>query len=126
MTMEFTPKHLFLIDGIGALITATLLGLVLTRFEASFGMPTDMLYPLATTALVFSLYSLLCYLLLFSNWAPFLKIIAICNGLYCLVTLILAILLFDSLTWLGVGYFLGEIGIVSTLATIEWRNSAMS
>ena len=112
-------SRLFLVDGLGALVTASMLGLVLTTFEPAFGMPTRVLVPLASVAAVFAAYSFTCY----AKAAPpkFLLPIAIANTLYCAATLALVLLFHESLTWLGHAYFLGEIAIVLTLVRFEVR-----
>ena len=111
-------RQLFLVDGIGALISALMLGLVLTTWEPAFGMPSRILVPLALVAGVFAVYSLTCYSM---NRGPtFLLGIAVANTLYCGVTLTLVLALRESLTWLGVVYFVGEILVVSALVAAEF------
>lgn len=61
MPAKATINKLFLIDGIGALITALLLSQVLARYESVFGMPASLLYVLAGVAACFAVYSLTCY-----------------------------------------------------------------
>ena len=39
--MNLTPKKLFLIDGIGAVLSAFLLGVVLVKLQSLIGMPTN-------------------------------------------------------------------------------------
>ena len=119
--MEISPKKLFLIDGLGALVTALSLSLLLANFQAFFGMPIAFLYPLAAVASVFALYSFSCFRLLKKNWGKFLLIIALANLTYCAVTLYLVISLFEQLTIWGVLYFIGEIVIVVGLAVVELR-----
>lgn len=116
-------KKLFLVDSLGALVSALMLGLVLTSFETSFGMPKNILYVLAALACLFSVYSMVCFLANIKNRGPYLKFIAIVNLLYCALTLALVIYFFQQLTPLGVAYFLLEIIIVVTLAIIEWRTA---
>ena len=118
---QINPRKLFLIDGLGALLSAGMLGLILTSFETSFGMPKDVLYVLAALAGIFSVYSLLCYMISIADRSPFLKVIAVVNLLYCGLTLILVIYFFSQIKVLGMVYFLLEIAIVVTLAVIEWR-----
>lgn len=112
-------KRLFLIDALGAVATAMMLGLVLTQFESAFGMPRRVLVPLALVAVGFAAYSLSCFVR--ASGPAFLLGIATANTLYCVVTLSLVIYLRASLTWLGVAYFLGEIVIVMALVTVEVR-----
>lgn len=119
MPANLSYKTLFQIDGIGALVTATLLSQVLARWVSAFGMPKEILYVLAGIAGCFALYSLSCYFWLKGNWVPYLKGIAVANTIYCLITLTLVIYLNKSLTWLGIAYFTGEIIIVMALVRLE-------
>jgi hypothetical protein len=112
-------KRLFLIDGIGAVVTASLLAFLLVPYESTFGMPSRVLYVLAAIAAGFAVYSFACYLKQPSNWPPFLRIIAIANLSYCVLTLILLFVYRSQITIIGVAYFAGEILIVSALALYE-------
>lgn len=120
MLGRLSPKRLFLIDGIGAMLTAFLLSQVLARYEATFGMPRKNLYILAGIAACFAAYSLFCHLLITHHARPFLKGIAIANTLYCMTTLSWVGYLYASLTEWGIAYFIGEILIVMALVRIEW------
>ncbi len=112
-------KRLFCIDGVGALVTATMLALVLTTWEPVFGMPTRILIPLALIATGFAAYSLTCA---FTERGPgFLLAIAGANTLYCVVTLTLVYGFRHSLTGLGVAYFVGEVVVVMSLVGVEVR-----
>ena len=113
------PKRLFLIDSLGAFLTAFLLGVILTRYEAYFGMPGKVLYPLSILAFVFCLYSMGCYFWVRSHWRPFLKAIALANLTYCLLTTGLVVSLYQSLTILGILYFSGELIVIGVLTYIE-------
>ncbi len=115
------PKQLFLLDGIGALVTAICLGFLLVKFESLFGMPKQVLYYLAAVACIFACYSLFCSFRLPQNWKPFLKIIAIANLIYCLTTAILVFQFQQELTMLGKLYFMGEIAIILFLVSIELK-----
>jgi len=119
--MEILPKKLFLIDGLGALLTAALLAFLLANLESFFGMPQRILYPLAVVALAFAIYSFSCFSFLKKNWGRFLIVIALANLTYCAVTLYFIISLFEQLTIWGILYFIGEILIVVSLAVVELR-----
>lgn len=119
--LALQPKTLFLIDGIGALVTAFLLFAVLKTFHEYFGMPECVLTWLSAIAVVFSIYSLTCSFLVKRNWKPFLVIIATANLLYCCLTTLLVVYYFPFLTILGVLYFLGEIAIICGLVFIELK-----
>ena len=99
-------KKLFLIDGLGALLSAFLLGVILVRWEPVFGMPAKVLYPLAAIAGVFAIYSLSCHFFLTQNRGRFLKGIAVANLLYCCLTLTLVVYFYSQLTVLGGRIFL--------------------
>lgn len=120
---KIKPRNLFLIDSMGALVSAALLGLVLANFEDIFGMSQKVLYPLAFTACGFALYSMLCFLIQPKNWRLYLKIIAIVNLLYCGLTLGLVIDRRAELSVFGWMYFVGEVVVVASLAMIELKMS---
>lgn len=113
------PKILFLIDAIGALLSACLLFIVLINFSEYFGMPEIILRRLATTALLLCLYSSLCALSLRRNFKIFIRVIGIANLLYCALTLGLVVVYYSDLTNLGIAYFLGEILIICGIACLE-------
>ncbi|SNT28287.1 hypothetical protein SAMN05421640_3163 [Ekhidna lutea] len=115
-------RKLFLIDSIGAILSAILLGYVLVEFQSLIGMPEDILKVLAGIASLFFLYSISCFLVNPMNAETRLRTIAIANLLYCLATLILIIIYFDQLTLLGLSYFLLEIIIIVAIARLELRS----
>lgn len=115
------PKKLFLIDGIGGVLTAFFLGIVLPAFEDSFGMPTTILYYLSSIACVYAIYSISCYILLANNWRPYLKGIAFANLLYCCLTIVLVYHFYQKLTVLGLTYFGLELMVIVSLIIIERR-----
>lgn len=119
--MLIKPRRLFLIDGIGGLITASLLFFLLARLEHVFGMPRKILYILSSVAVCYSIYSLSCHYFIKENCKPFLFIIAIANALYCVATTILMLYCYPQLTWIGLIYFISEITIISILVFIEIR-----
>lgn len=120
MSHRLINRKIFLIDGLGALLTAFLVGIVLTNFQEYVGMALEILISLALVALVFCTYSLSCFLLLKSGWKPFLIAIATANLLYCVTTTTLLILFFNQLTTLGIMYFLGEIIVIGILVYFEF------
>lgn len=115
------PRRLFLIDGLGALLTSVLLGVVLVRFKSTFGIPVATLYVLAGIAAGFFVYSISCSALNVKRWRPCLRVIAGANLCYCCLTLGAMLYLHQDLTLLGMGYFAGEIVVVVALAAFELR-----
>ncbi len=119
--MNPTVKNIFLLDGMGAFTTAILLSQVLARFESLFGMPKEVLFVLSGIAFCFALYSITCHLLVKNNFEPYLKVIIAANLIYCLATFGLVLLHIQTLTGLGMAYFLGEITIILMLVWVEYR-----
>jgi len=114
-------KKLFLIDGLGALISAFLLGVVLVKFESLFGIPKPTLYILAAIPIFFALYDFFCYFRIKKNLPIFLKGIALMNILYCCLSLCFAFHHSTSITALGWAYIIIEIVIVVGIAIFELR-----
>ena len=115
------PKNIFLVDSLGAFLTALLLFSILRTFNNHFGMPKITLTYLSIIALIFSFYSITCFFLLNDNWKSFLKIISIANLLYCALTFALLIYYHQSITLLGVVYFSGEILVICGLIFLELK-----
>ena len=115
------PKLLFLIDSLGAFVTAVLVGSVLTSFEDSFGMPQKALNYLSLAAYLFSTYSICCHFFTGRNWQSYLKAIAMANFTYCIVTVGLLYSYYPILTVLDLIYFGTEIVIVGGLVAIELK-----
>ncbi|RXK58045.1 hypothetical protein ESA94_18705 [Lacibacter luteus] len=118
---KLKTQIIFLIDGIGALVSAILLGLVLTRFTTFFGMPTNVLYVLSAIALLLSVYSFTNAVNKTVNPAFRLRIIAIANLLYCFLTFVLVFLFFQEITVYGLLYFIGEMILILLLAYFELK-----
>lgn len=116
-------KQLFIIDGLGALLSAFLLGVVLVHFETHFKIPIPTLYLLATLPILFALYDCFCYFLVDHRLAFYLRIIAIVNLLYCCLSIGLAFYHIQEITLLAWAYIIIEIIIVVTIALYELRIS---
>jgi hypothetical protein len=117
--LEKEPKKLFLIDSLGALLTAVLLHVVLKTYFEFFGVPIETLTLLSSFAAIFCVYSASCFLLLNSNWVPFIKAISFANLFYCIVTFGLVFIPSFKITLAGKIYFLAEIIVVIGLVLIE-------
>jgi len=118
-----SPRKLFLVDGLGALVSAFLLGVVLVRLENIFGIPQSALYILAFVPCVFALYDFCCFFILKKNESAFLIVIGYANILYCLLSIGLAFCHHHSITYLGWTYLIVEIVIVLILAFTEIRTA---
>jgi hypothetical protein len=111
----------FLADGLGALLSAGLLGLVLPWLQSYIGMPVPVLQGLALLASLFAAYSLSCFVFADHSKPLWLRLIATANTAYCGLTLALALHYRDKVTLLGWAYFLGESAIVLSLVAMERR-----
>lgn len=121
-TLLNSRKMLF-VDGIGALVSATLLGFVLVRFNDNIGMPVKVLHQLAAVAGIFAVYSFTTYMIVKENCKPYLKVIAIANLLYCCLTVGLLVYFETELTTLGLIYFIGEVLVILALVIVELKTA---
>lgn len=113
------PRNIFLLDALGAALTASSLFVVVRGFNVCFGMPTHILTYLSLIALVYCVYSMTCFILLKSNWTPFIRFISGANMAYCLLIMVLICVYYSELTKLGLTYFFLEFGVISVLVYIE-------
>lgn len=122
---SFLSNHqtIFLIDGIGAVLTCILLSFVLAPLETYFGLPANVLHSLSLIGLCFALYSFGCHFAKFTKWWIFLRAIALANLFYCFVTISLLFTFRDVMTTLGILYFLCEIVVICVLVYFEWKLS---
>lgn len=120
---EINPSHLFLIDGVGAILSAISLGAVLVLFEEFFGMPRTTLYVLAIFPCLFAIYDFYCLKIKSVNLFAFLKWIALMNLFYCVLSIAAMLFHYNELTIYGLIYFIVEIIIVFSLSIIEYRVS---
>ncbi len=118
------PRTLFLVDSLGALLTAFLLWVVLRSFSSYIGIPKTTLTFLSIIAACFCFYSAACFLFLKKNQAPFIRLIGMANLVYCMITLGLLLHYAALLTAMGLAYFLGEIIIIGSIAYIELKVAA--
>ena len=114
-----TPSTIFLIDGIGALLTTLSLCLIMLNFGSQFGMSLYALSFLTVIATLFCCYSIMCFLFLKESWFIFLSLIGLANLLYALLSCTLMIYFFSTLPLWGVLYFSVEILLILSLVYIE-------
>lgn len=116
------PKRLFIIDGIGAILSAILLGVVLVKLEYLFGIPKPTLYFLASLPFIFAVYDFYCYHNIYSTLELSLKGIAFINLIYCCISIGLAIYHRKSITNIGWIYILIEVFL--SMYTFIYRNKS--
>jgi len=118
------PRKLFLLDGIGAVVSAFSLGIVLMNLQQYIGMPKEKLFYLAIAPCFFAAFSFFCYLRKQKKWRKLLSIIAVANLIYCIITFALLFIDQATLKPLGYTYFILEIIIVVTLVYVEFKVAA--
>jgi hypothetical protein len=116
---RINPKTIFLIDAIGAMLTAGMLLGVLKPFHTYIGMPVPIITMLALIAAIFFVLSISCFVWIHQNWQPYLHAISIANSMYCILSLSLVVIYFRQLTTLGITYFLFEISVIIMLVRVE-------
>ncbi|MCB0641527.1 MAG: hypothetical protein KDC44_07805 [Phaeodactylibacter sp.] len=121
--IEAKPKRLFLIDGLGALLSAFLLGVVLVRLEGIFGIPVPMLYFLAGIPLFFVGYDWYAYQRAEPHPGLYLKGIAWLNLVYCCLSIGLASYHAEVIRFWGWYYIISEIAVIAILILLEFRTA---
>ncbi|MBK9590842.1 MAG: hypothetical protein IPO32_04790 [Crocinitomicaceae bacterium] len=117
-----SPKKIFLLAALGALITCSLLLIIQSKLGIYFGMPDKTIIVLSILAFSLFWYSTACFLLFQKlNWKKHLKRIGIANLIYCGLTFVLLVYNYKIITPLDWIYFFGEIMIISFLVSIELR-----
>ena len=113
-------KTIFLIDALGAILTAFFLFVIMRQFNGYFGMPKTVLTLLSVIAGLFCIYSTACFLFLKRNWALFIRLIGFANLLYCVLTIALLIKYYSLVSIIVTIYFLIEIVIICGLSYVEF------
>lgn len=122
MLAKISPKSLFLIDSLGAL-SSIISGLILAQFESFLGVSADIFYTLAAIAVFFCIFSSCCFLQMVKNQQLGLKIIATANFSYCGLSAIAGVYSHQNISIWGIFYFIIEILIIASLATVEWKKA---
>lgn len=113
--IRLTERTIFLFDGLGAVLSALLTGLVLPRL--GLGLPAEVFYGLAAFPVVYSIYSMTCFRVTVIKPWMLLGVIA-ANSLYCVVSG-LVLLRSTTITPWGQVVLLGEIAVVLAVVAIE-------
>lgn len=118
--MNLNKRSIFLLDGVGAFVSAIFTGLILPLFSQWIGLPTWALYSLAVLPLIYGIYSLSCFWLIKTASPIMLKTVILANLFYCLVSGVV-IFIFPEITIWGRLLLGGEILIVLGVVAIELR-----
>jgi len=111
-------KNIFLLDGVGAAVSAFSTGLVLPLFSEELGLPPQVLYVLALFPLAYGIYSLSCYRFVKETKPWMLLGIALANIGYCLIAGAL-IFSYEGLTGWGQTVLAAEIAVILGVVAIE-------
>ena len=114
-----TVKRIFLLDGLGAVVSVLLMSLVLPYFQEWLGMPLYVLYACAIWASGCMLYSWTCYGFMNLDESKWLFGIMLANTLYCVFTALLIAVHFNALTTIGLVYFIAEMPVI--LGLVLWE-----
>ena len=118
--MGLNQKNIFLLDGIGATLSACFTGLILTRYTLFLGLNVSLLQSLAIIPAIFALYSFSCYFFV-TRVKPWMLMFIICGNLtYCLISLAL-IVFRDRITWRAQVLLGAEVLIVFLVVLLELR-----
>lgn len=115
------PQKLFLLDSIGAFLTACMLIVMLIFFRKYIGIDIEVFTLLISIAVLYSLYSFCCYKIHPEKWQIFLRIIAIANMVYAGGIMVFICLNYNYLALLGILYFSIEAVIIIGLAILELK-----
>jgi hypothetical protein len=119
------PKKIFLIDGAGALLTALTLIFAPVLLPGIFGLPQANTLLLGSIAVCFAVYSLYNYVRFNpTRWKLLLRIIALANLAYCLLSLVVLLYFYKQVTVIGWIYFIGEIAII--IALFLWEMNMLN
>lgn len=115
---KLNKKNIFLLDGIGALVSAAGAGVILPIFQDWIGLSARTLNILAMVAAVFAIYSLSCFFLIKNIKPVMLAAIMLANSIYGLATCAIAFFLADILIW-GKIYLMGEALVLVAVVWLE-------
>ena len=118
--MREHQRFIFLLDGLGALLSILCLTFILCNIPL-FGLNSSWLKTFILIASLLSLFSISRHILQPKVWRTQLKLLAIFNLFYCLLTTVALLVEFSTITMWGWIYFVAEIVVVVILALWEYR-----
>jgi hypothetical protein len=114
-----SPRKIFTIDAIGAIVSALSLYVLVLPLNTYFGVPLSIVWILGGVSLAFFLFSLFCNLTTGKHDAIKLRIVITANLLYGILTAILVLWNHSSITGLGIAYFVAEYSVIIALVLLE-------
>lgn len=118
--MNLNSRSIFLLDGLGAVVSFLLTGLVLPYFSNLIGLSPQVLYALAGFPFVYAIFSLGCYKFALKTKPWMLLIVIAANLVYCAISGIV-ISVFETLTPLGRLLLIAEIIVVLGVIALEFN-----
>ena len=116
--MQLNEKSIFLMDGLGALLSASCTGLLLPFYSEWIGLPNRVLFGLAALALAYSIYSLSCFFFIKRIRPAMLLAIIAANLIYCLIAAAVLVSALE-ITKVGEWYLIGESAIILGIILVE-------
>lgn len=117
---KLNTKNIFLFDGLGAMASLMVSGLVLPFFSEVIGIPIWILYGLAIIAFFYGCFSFGVYFLSKTYRPEFLLTILFGNSAYCILSMGLIVTL-PEITTLGKIVLLWEIAVVCAVIFVEGK-----
>ena len=117
--MKLDQKNIFLFDGIGAVLSFSLMFFLIAQFESFFGLPQKSAYFLAIFPVFYMIYSFYNHFRPSKYWRPNLKLIIIANILYCFISIGVFMYDVDLLSQYGIVYFILEVLVIIGVVVLE-------
>ena len=121
MIDRWAPRSVFLVDALGAAVTAATHGLLLVRLDSILGIGSNLLRVLAGAALCIGCASLLIASVQPAMWWRWLRMLAVLNGAWVLLAWTLVLRMANAPTPLAWAYMIGESLLIAVIVLLEWR-----
>lgn len=116
-----SPRKVFFIDAIGAIISALSLYVLVLPLNVYFGVPEQIILILGSVSAMFIGFSGLCMHFARNHDVIKLKIIIMGNLFYGVLTAALIARNLTEVTGLGIAYFVAEYSVIIALVMLEWE-----
>lgn len=114
------PRNIFLIDGLGAALSALFLLGILAQVPEYIGLSKHILLTLGGVACLLCTYSFACFLFLAKKWRVLLGVTIVANTLYAALTLSLLLYFGQMISFLGMYYFISELIVLGIIIKLEY------
>ena len=93
------PQNVFLIDAVGAAMSAISTGILLPQFDQWTGIPHSVSFPLSVLGVLYAVFSASCFLFLKQMISSMLAAIIVANSIYFAIALFLGLALDEITLW---------------------------